>query len=203
MKKSVITLGFVFCALFVLGQNFKGSLFFGPSFSHVRGDYMTGYNKPGYHMGFRVAFPFSEKLDVSMAMSYSQKGSRRTYNADGFGSGSWHLLRTGYIEIPITLHTWILNGKVELQGGLAVGRLMHSYWSDIIGSGDLEQDFIRSFEYPFQLGAAYAWKENTYVYFRHSTSIFSVAKGDFSTFLHDYNRGLIHLAAMIGIERKF
>ncbi|MGB0432353.1 MAG: hypothetical protein ACPGLV_17895, partial [Bacteroidia bacterium] len=80
-------------------QNFKGSLFVGSNWSHMRGDFMTGYSKPGFNIGFRVAYPFKPNLDLSFALSYSQKGSRRTYNRYGNpNSGSWHLMRVNYFE---------------------------------------------------------------------------------------------------------
>lgn len=176
----------------------------GFNFSHVRGDYMTGYNKPGVHLGFRVAYPFSESLDFSMAMAYTQKGSRRTYDANGFPrSGTWHLLRANYIEVPITAHYRVFKNMFELQGGLSISRLIGSYLSYTAGSGDVGQDFIRNNEYAIQFGASYRWTEKTHVYLRHATSLFSVGKDRFSTLLSPYSRGTLHFVAMLGIEKKF
>ena len=154
-------------------------------------------------MGFRVAYPMSEKLDLSMAISYSQKGSRRTYTPEGYPRGGlWHLLRTNYVEVPISGSFQLIN-RVKIDAGLGIARLIGTYKSDYIGGGEVEVDFMRDFEYSFQLGGSYELNEKYDFFIRHSTSLFSVQTGDFSTFLHPWSRGLIHMVAMLGFERKF
>lgn len=204
MKKHFILFSFLLLGFVSNAQNFKGSMYGGFNFSHVRGDYMTGYNKPGVHLGVRVAYPFSESLDISMAMAYTQKGSRRTYDANGFPrSGTWHLLRANYIEVPITAHYRVFKNMFELQGGLSVSRLIGSYLSYNAGAGNAGQDFIRNNEYAVQFGASYIFSEKTHFYLRHVTSLLSMEQGSFSTLLSPYSRGTLHFVAMLGIEKKF
>ncbi|MBI1183716.1 outer membrane beta-barrel protein [bacterium] len=203
--KHIIALLLLLGAGSVYGQNFKGSIFFGPSFSHMRGDNMVGYNKPGYHLGFQVAYPVKKNLDISMAMSYSQKGSRRTYDQYGFprGGGSfWHLLRAHYFEVPILVHYYFLD-KFEVCGGLSFGRLMGERLVWTQGGGPSGDKNLRNYEYAIQLGAAYQWKDNWSFYVRHATSLYSVAPQSHGTILSRWNAGLLNFVAMVGLERKF
>lgn len=175
----------------------------GASFSHVRGDNMTGYNKPGFHLGFGVSYPIGKKWDLSMTMGYSQKGSRRRYNEYGNpigGANSWHVLRTDYLEVPFLLHFHVME-KWQLLGGLAGSRLITSYRGDFAGSGDVGTDFMRSYELSYHLGVSYNWKEDLNLYVRHATSIISVDNSEFSTLFSPYAIGLIHNVFMFGIEK--
>lgn len=206
MKKLILLLFLcVLAGVTVDAQNFKGGAFLGSNFSHVRGDNMVGYNKPGFNLGFRVAYPMSEKMNLSMAISYSQKGSRRTYTPEGFprgGGSSWHLLRTNYVEVPFSARFKVMN-RIKGDVGLGIARLIGTYKSDYLGGGEVPVDFMRDFEYSFQLGGSYELNEKYSFFIRHSTSLFSVQTGDFSTFLHPWSRGLIHMVSMLGIERTF
>lgn len=190
-------------AFLAQSQNFDGSIYGGFNFSHVRGDFMTGYNKPGIHLGVRVSYPFSDTFELSIGMGYTQKGSRRTYDENGFGSGTWHLLRANYVEVPIMAHLKVYKNVVELHGGLSVSRLIGSYLSYVQGSGDIGQNFLRTNEYAIQFGASYEWHDNVKVYMRHATSLFSMDQGSMATLLSPYSRGSLHFVAMLGIEKRF
>ena len=77
----------------------------------MRGDHMVGYNKPGLNLGLKVSYPFKKNLDMSMALTFSQKGSRRTYDQYGNpqgGANSWHLMRANYFEVPFNFHFFFL-----------------------------------------------------------------------------------------------
>jgi len=140
-----------------------------------------------------------------MAMSYSQKGSRRTYDQNGNqqgGANSWHLMRAGYVEIPVLAHLYLFD-KLDLCAGLSAARLMGERLVRYNGGGPEDEKILSNYELGLQLGAAYEYKENLYVFVRHSTSVFSVAKNDFGFFLAQRNVGLIHMVAMFGLEKKF
>lgn len=206
MKWLKLTLLFALISTSGFAQNFKGSAYLGANFSHMRGDYMVGYNKPGANLGFTVAYPFHDNFDISMSISFSQKGSRRTY--DRFGNpqgGTWHLMRANYIEVPFMINYRIsfFERDFVLLGGLSIARLMSETLKFGQFTGVESEKILRTWEYAFHLGAAYVINDNLNFFIRHSTSIFSVAKGDFSFFFSPYNVGLINLAATIGIERKF
>lgn len=169
---------------------------------------MVGYNKPGANLGFTVAYPFHDNFDISMSISFSQKGSRKTYDKYGNPQGgwnTWHLMRANYIEVPFLINYSInfMDKDFVLLGGLSIARLMNERRESTQFSGVESEKILRTWEYSFQLGAAYVINENLNFFIRHSTSIFSVAQGDFSFFFSPYNVGLINLAATIGIERKF
>lgn len=205
MKNVFFIVGFCIIAFIANAQNFKGSAFLGSSWSHMRGDHMVGYNKPGLNLGLKVSYPFKKNLDMSMALTFSQKGSRRTYDQYGNpqgGANSWHLMRANYFEVPFNFHFFFLE-KFELSGGIAWGRLMGEYLEYWSGTGPENDKILRKNEYSFQLGAAYAWREEYQIFIRHNTSITSVLKNDFSFFFSPYNVGLVNLVATVGIERKF
>ncbi|MFY0674369.1 MAG: PorT family protein [Bacteroidia bacterium] len=206
MKWLKLTLLFAFISSIGMAQNFKGSAYAGATFSHMRGDYMVGYNKPGANLGLTVAYPFHKNFDVSMSLSFSQKGSRATY--DRYGNrqgGSWHLMRANYVEIPILINYRIslFDKDFILLGGLSIARLMSESLKFGQFTGVESDKILRTWEYAFQLGAAYVINDNLNIFIRHSTSVISVAKGDISFFFSPYNVGLINLAASFGIERKF
>ncbi len=212
MKWLFSSLLFSFIAFGVHAQNFKGSAYIGSNWSHMRGDYMVGYNKPGVNLGFTVAYPFKEKLDLSISFSYSQKGSRRTY--DKYGNpmgGTWHLMRADYFEVPILAiyKLPLFENKFNLMGGISFARLMNEHLEREKWSGVSDENLLRNWEYAFQLGVTYHKNEKYNLFFRHSTSFFTVMKDNISFIFspsinnQPYSGGLMNFVATIGIERKF
>lgn len=168
---------------------------------------MVGYNKPGFHLGILVAYPFGKKTDVSFSLSMVQKGSRRTYDEWGNpqgGANSWHVMRANYVEMPVMVHfkAW---QRVELLGGLSLGRLISEYRAYFRLAGPTNDKILGKYELALHLGASYAWKNNWHLFIRHSNSAFSVVPNDFSTFLTPWRRGrgLLHYVALIGLEKRF
>lgn len=197
------------CAFPILAwsQQFRGSVYAGPVFSHVVGDHMVGYNKPGFLLGILVAYPLGKKTDVSFSLSMVQKGSRRTYDEWGNpqgGANSWHLMRANYVETPVMIHYKALE-RLEFFGGLSMGRLISEYRAFFRLSGPTNDKILEKYELAMHLGGSYAWKNNWHIFMRHSNSVFSVVPNDFSSFLTPWRlgRGLLHYVAFIGLEKRF
>lgn len=195
----------LFSSTALLGQNFTGHLYGGAIVSHMTGDNMEGYNKPGYFLGFGVSYPFRDKLDLSFSLSYVQKGSRRRYTDDGIPLGgplSWHLFRGHYIEIPIIAEYRIFE-DIKLETGLSTARFVGGYYTDFPGGGNLGTEFVRDWDLSFHLGGNYEFQDGKYLFIRHSNSLISVENTFFTTVFNLRNSGLIHHVLHFGFKRTF
>ena len=176
-------------------QNFNGYAVFGFNGSQVIGDAMTGYNKPGLFMGFKVAFPFSEKLDMTMAINYVQKGSRRTYNRDGLpNGGAWHLMRANYIEVPFLFHrdmAW-LSPRIRAYAGLSVARLLNAR-IDWFSIGSLSEfDRARDYDLSYHYGLSYVASDKWVISVTNSHSYLSFDNQMVSTVFYKWRLGMFH-----------
>lgn len=209
MKKVLIILSVFLglCSGKALAQNFKGYGVIGFNGSHVIGDQMTGYNKPGLLAGLRVAFPFSEKWDLSLGLTYVQKGSRRTYNRSGQPEGGaqvWHLLRTHYVEVPLLFHYGLpfLDERIKLYTGISGARLMGVQLQRFQGLNEDEHP-IRPYDLSYHLGGSFAISDNWTFSITNSHSFVSVDEKAFALVFYRWRRGLFHNVLNLEFAYKF
>lgn len=175
--------------------------------AQVIGDNMTGFNKPGLMAGLKVAFPFTEKLDASLALNYVQKGSRRTYDRNGIpqaGPNSWHLLRVHYVEIPILIHFKLPFFQEHVRGylGLSGARQLGSYWEPQIGF-EFPADYIRDYDFSYHYGATYIINEKWDFSVTNSHSLRSFDNSVTSAVLYRWRRGMFHNVLNFEFAYKF
>ncbi|MEN9613464.1 MAG: hypothetical protein RLZZ628_4278 [Bacteroidota bacterium] len=111
-------------------NRFKGGAIFGFNASQMDGDQAAGYHKVGLNTGLRAILLLKPKMDVTLDLLYSQRGSRTTeYEALEFRSVTLH-----YLEIPVLFHykDWLAQDKsgepyyrASLEAGVSYGRLFN------------------------------------------------------------------------------
>ncbi|MFK5857385.1 MAG: porin family protein [Bacteroidota bacterium] len=111
-----------------IGQIIKGEAIVGLNLTHVEGDEVSGFKKFGYNLGAGVLIPFKKKWDVSMEVTFNQKGSREgdQYNdTDSLGNtltGAYKL-RLNYVEVPVLVH-FTDKEFITVGAGFSWGRLV-------------------------------------------------------------------------------
>jgi hypothetical protein len=78
MKYLLLLIVFLIPTLASRAQKFEGGVLGGVNGSQVRGDFTSGYQKPGINAGAYVNYNWSEKTFWGMELRFSQKGSRKT-----------------------------------------------------------------------------------------------------------------------------
>ena len=112
----------------LLGQMIKGEAILGLNLTQVEGDEVHGFKKPGLNLGAGVLIPFKKNWDVSMEVTFNQKGAkqRAQYN-DSLNNGQIitgeYKLRLNYVEIPILVH-YTDKEFITIGAGFSWGRLV-------------------------------------------------------------------------------
>jgi len=112
----------------VIGQIIKGEALLGLNLSQVEGDEVAGFKKFGLNAGAGVLIPFKKNWDISMEVTYNQKGARESdqyKDTDSLGNittGAYKL-RLNYVEVPILVH-YTDKEFITIGAGFAWGRLV-------------------------------------------------------------------------------
>lgn len=112
----------------LLGQIIKGEALLGLNLTQVEGDEVHGFRKAGLNIGAGVLIPFKKNWDVSMEITYNQKGARQKaqYNdTDSMGNiiTGEYKLRLNYVEIPLLVY-YTDKEFITIGAGFAWGRLV-------------------------------------------------------------------------------
>jgi hypothetical protein len=120
---------------------FKGGVIIGGNASQMDGDEAIGYNLLGLRLGLRAAMALQDKMEISMDIVYSQRGSKTTtsdYITYPFQ------FRLNYLEVPVLFHygDWDAKDvdgntyyKMVFSGGLSYSRLF---------SSDVDETFVHA-----------------------------------------------------------
>lgn len=178
MKKSLVIIFIGILIPFgVFSQNFKAGLSGGIVASQVDGDNLSGYNKIGLYGGIFVSYPITEIIDMTMQISYIQKGSRLNARpADGIYSS--YLMRLNYAEIPLYINWKLYQEKLYMQLGFTLGYLINSVEKDeygIISQASSVPDF-RRFEFGVLGGFSYRIHEKWSAGLRGQYSVIPIRK---------------------------
>lgn len=175
--KKVFFILFFFAAFTSSSQDF-GSLFsLGLNSCQINGDDMSGFNKTGLNIGFAVNRKFSQRWNTELGFHYTAKGSRKTYDENGIGSGYWDLAKLRYMEVSITEHYGLksMKNKWSVHAGLAGAYLI----SSIVYSGNnIAPDPFNKKEWSYHVGAAYQITPKVQLQSRLGQSLFSTANGN-------------------------
>lgn len=138
--------------------------------SQISGDNLSGFHQFGLATGLFVARPLSEKSELDLQILFSQKGSRKTPNAEK-GDYTSYNLRVNYIDLPLSFHYELAD--LDLFGGPYLGaRVGSSKESD--HNGPIESAGRPGFE-PYDIGVqgglSYRWTEKLAMDLRFSNSV--------------------------------
>ena len=112
----------------LMGQIIKGEAILGLNLTQVEGDEVYGFKKFGVNIGAGVLIPFHNNWDVSMEVTFNQKGAtqRDKYNeTDTLGNiltGAYKL-RLNYVEVPLLIH-YTDKEFISIGAGFSWGRLV-------------------------------------------------------------------------------
>ncbi|MEY4934462.1 MAG: hypothetical protein RIS64_821 [Bacteroidota bacterium] len=116
-------------------NRFKGGAILGFNASQMDGDQAAGYHKVGLNIGLRAIILLKPKMDLTLDILYSQRGSRTTeYEAIEFRSVTTH-----YLEVPVLFHykDWLESDKnggsyyrASIEAGISYGRLFNTTAND-------------------------------------------------------------------------
>jgi len=112
----------------LLAQIIKGEALLGFNLTQVEGDEVHGFRKPGLNIGAGVLIPFRKNWDVSMEVTFNQKGARqKPQYSDSLSSGQVitgeYKLRLNYVEIPVMVF-YTDKEFISIGAGFSWGRLV-------------------------------------------------------------------------------
>jgi len=177
---SRITIKFSFLLLFTAilllttitdaqAQRFKGTAVLGLNLAQIDGDNLYGYNKLGLHGGFKLDYPLASKLDLSLEMLFSGRGSTAGF---GFGSTTSEYTSLQYLDLPIMLSIkdWFIAEKgyykVSAHGGLGL-----AYLFSVTTANDQYQaslDKFNSIDFSYFFGITYRFNKRLGITIRHT-----------------------------------
>jgi hypothetical protein len=137
-------------------QRFKAGIVAGVNAAQIRGDNTGGFNKLGLVGGLRAIAVLTDKTDLSMELTYSQRGSKNDKNEPVNIQ-----IDLNYIEVPVTygVKDWYIEDgdyyKVQASGGLAYSRLLKATTQDLTGpQKDVTEEFSTN-DFGIVLGAEF------------------------------------------------
>lgn len=137
-------------------QRFKAGLIVGANLAQIDGDGEAGFNKLGVQGGLRVAAVFTDRIELSTEMLFSQRGSRLQIL---FGNTTLN-----YVEVPLIFNykDWLNEEdnfyKFHFYAGFSYGRLIGSKTTDIVWDPFLIQ--FRKNDVSWLAGATFYTNEN-------------------------------------------
>ncbi|NND05719.1 MAG: PorT family protein [Saprospiraceae bacterium] len=150
------------------GQTFRAAIVGGLNASQINGDLIAGFDKLGIHGGLKVVADLRDRLEGSIELLYSERGSRASGRfVDPFS------IRINYVEIPLTIayKDWIREDhyRLRFEGGLSIGRLLKAEQEDVTGTRVLDE--YQDTDISWLVGATFFTNEDLAFSARYSQSI--------------------------------
>jgi len=177
-------MSFFFCLLIIAtchkvthAQRFKGSAVLGINLAQIDGDDLVGFNKLGLTGGLKLDYPATKKIDVSLEMLYSERGSTGSI-AQGIAAQSTTLR---YIELPLvaSIKDWYVEKgdyhKVSAHAGLSAGYLINVSTSTNSFPGN---DDVAQVDIGYVLGINYRFTRRVGLTIRYSRSFSNLLSTD-------------------------
>lgn len=167
------------CATLVSGQGFSGQVFSGLTFAQLEGDNLAGFSKFGIHGGVQVSYNLTEKFDLGIEMSYSEKGSR-----EGYYNAPQHknITTLQYFELPViaSIKDWYIEDDdyYKIKGHLGVS---YGYLFAAESENELFLDGVPSFkesDIGFLCGATFMINRRLGITARYQRSFTQFYKSD-------------------------
>lgn len=141
-------------------QTFVGFVEVGPNMNQIQGDDLAGWNRLGLFAGAGVYSDLSDRWRASLAIGYSQYGSRATTREFG---GIYNKIALDYIAVPVKLHymDWLSEDEtfyhLEFFVGAEYLQLISESATGTDGSDLILVNPYRSSGANALAGAYYAW----------------------------------------------
>lgn len=182
--RSSAVLGVVLSILFSLipdessaqERRFRGGVLLGFNASQIDGDELWGYNKAGLNLGGRFLAILNPRMDLSMDLLYSQRGSQSQLTLDN--SVPLNRYNLHYFEIPFIFHfkDWAAVSteeetfyRVEATAGLAYSRLIRARMYNNPFEG--REDLLRQDDFSWLVGFGFHATPRQGFHFRYTSSI--------------------------------
>ena len=166
-------------------QRFKAGAFAGVNLSQIDGDGHNGYHKLNPTAGLRGVARIHRKMEFSMELMYSQRGSRpsRRFNNSPLNASVTRFPVTvdlayadaGFFINFLSSQSYDEYYRFHLHGGLVYSRLIRSEVSEVLPSGGSEvfsvegaQDLFRKNTVNLVGGFTFYFTEQFGIMFRHS-----------------------------------
>jgi hypothetical protein len=156
-------------SILVQAQSFEGGVMAGMTTSQVDGDNLSGYELPGFHLGFYTYTALNERSELQLELSFIQKGSRQEQT----DSSIFYRMRLNYIAIPIIYRYRWKNLGFEI--GPALDILVNAQEEDI--SGPLPEAPFNRFVLTGVAGVNYHFSDRFWVSFRSVNAITRIRPG--------------------------
>lgn len=186
MVQKLIIFFFLLCSCSLSGQEesyqrFKAGVIAGFNASQIDGDDAVGFTKLGLVAGLRAVTIITEKIDVSLELLYSQRGSR----SELFNSTNTLIpfkIQLNYIEIPVIFNfgDWLSDDeeyyRLNFHGGFSYGNLFSFKVEDETGNLQQISETFNKHDVSWLAGVTYFVNKHLGVTFRYSRSINSLRK---------------------------
>ena len=157
-----------FSSLNLSAQTFKAAAVVGGNASQINGDLIAGFDKLGIHGGLKVIADLDERIEASIELLWSERGSSSKVRAfDPFK------IKLNYVEIPIiaAYKDWLKDDyyKMRFETGLSYGRLIDGKINT--AAGDLVLSEFKKTDISGLVGVTFYSQEQLGFSFRYTHSI--------------------------------
>ncbi len=125
--KHILTFIILGIALSSYCQTFKAGAIIGLNGSQILGDDSAGFNKLGIEGGFRGVVVLSDKMEASLELLYSARGS---YQKATVNNPDEIRINTDYVAVPVIFNYLDWEGddyyRLHFHAGLSYGRLINA-----------------------------------------------------------------------------
>lgn len=152
-------------------QRFKAGVLIGVNAAQINGDQTAGFNKLGIVGGLRGVAILKDKMELSVEMLFSQRGSQTELIPDQFVVQ--RVIHLNYIEVPVLFNymDWFIEEdvyyKMHFHGGLSYGRLLNASTKEV----SINVDNLAQNDFSWVLGATFYPRKKIGLTIRYNRSI--------------------------------
>lgn len=160
-------------------QRFKAGITAGLNAAQIRGDASAGYNKLGIVGGLRAIAVFTDRTDLTIELTFSQRGSRNDPN-----EAQLIQIDLNYVEVPFIYHykDWLHEEgdyyRVQAAVGLTFSRLLKAEHDDRIGNVVEKTSDFKSNDIGLLLGAEFFINKHWSISGRWNSSFNLLSEGN-------------------------
>ncbi len=153
-------------------QTFKGEVIGGLNMSHIMGDDLNGYRRPGLNAGIGVLTQLTNKLSFSVETLYSMKGAQEKGYSD-------QVVTLSYLEAPMLLH-YELDPNIFGGIGFSYGQMIgDKYTGTNIYPKYIRKEPYNTGDFNFLADVRFPVYEKLKFNFRFATSLLPIREVEF------------------------
>lgn len=159
-------------------RRFSATILAGINLAQMDGDGVAGYKKIGANVGARGGITFSRRIELSLEILYSQKGSFERKMTDVHYD-------LHYVEVPleINLKEWFATdakereySRIVVGGGFAYNQMVFGSYKNMGVKIDEELDKMRKHSVVFQFTGTFFFTRSLGLNIRWSRGLYSLYK---------------------------